>query len=531
MKHIAMTLVGTVILLAAGLAHAAEKPNVLFIAVDDLNDWIEPLGGNAQTITPNLSRLAKQGMTFTNAHCASPACHSSRLAVMTGFAPARTGVMANVFNGTPGPSWRKNKLFADVVTLSQHFRNNGYEAVGGGKIYHALQPDWFRGSENDPDTWDSYYPDANKPIPDWVRPPKSEMDRQAKAFFGKRPLGRRIYLGWTPLDVEDSATSDQKVVDWAVGEFKKDRDKPFFVACGLFRPHIPWEVPRKYFDMHPLDKIKALKIKEDDLRDTHDHRRRKWHQWILQNDQWPAAIRGYLASITYADHQIGRLLDGLKASGKMDNTIIVLWTDHGMHIGEKENWEKFTLWEESTRVPLFVVAPGVTKAGSRCDRPTSLLDLYPTLAELTNSKAPDHLDGISLVPWLKDPTLAREKPATCSYLGNHTIRTDHWRYIAYRSGVEELYDHRSDSDEFTNLAYDPTHAKQRDAMRALLTKETGFKTPTGNEAPKGYAVKDGRLIKNDYLLIGPIVKEAKAQHAAGKTITATPYPSKKKKAK
>jgi arylsulfatase A-like enzyme len=513
---------GCVLAMLAGPSMAtAEKPNVLFIAVDDMNDWVEPLGGNTQTITPNLTKLAQLGMAFTNAHCASPACHSSRVAIMTGVSPARTGIQANVFNKKVGPSWRKNKLLKDVVTLSQHFRNNGYEAVGGGKIYHSLQ--WWAGSENDPNTWDVYFPKAHKPIPTWVRPPKAEFDRQGKAFFGRRPLGKLLF-GWTPLDVTDPETSDHQVVDWAVGQMKKKRDKPFFIACGLFRPHIPWEVPRKYFDMHPVNKIKPLKIQTDDLRDAWDHRRRHWHQWVLQNKQWPAAIQGYLASITYADHQVGRLLAGLKASGQMDNTVIVLWTDHGMHIGEKENWEKFTLWEESTRVPLFIVAPGTAKPGSRCSRPASLLDVYPTLAELAGTKAPDHLDGMSLVPWLKNPNRSRKRPATCSYRGDHTIRTDHWRYIAYRSGVEELYDHRSDPDEFTNLAYHPDHAAKRTEMRALLTKQTGFKTPNGDAAPNGYTVKNGHLLKQDFKPLGNVVKQATAQHKAGQPITATPNP-------
>ena len=209
-------------------APSAERPNILFIAVDDMNDWVEPLGGNTQTITPNLTKLAQLGMTFTNAHCASPACHPSRIAIMTGVSPARTGIQNNVFNKKVGPSWRKNDLLKDVVTLSQHFRNNGYEATGGGKIFHSLQ--WRPISENDPDTWDAYFPEAHKPIPTWVRPSKAEMQRQKRAFFGRRPLGE-VLFGWTPLDVTDTETSDHQVVDWAISEMKKARDKPFFIAC------------------------------------------------------------------------------------------------------------------------------------------------------------------------------------------------------------------------------------------------------------------------------------------------------------
>jgi arylsulfatase A-like enzyme len=190
-----------------------------------------------------------------------------------------------------------------------------------------------------------------------LRPTKEQLLEQENMFFGKRPLGKAALFGWTRLSIKDSEMSDYKVVDWATGELNKKHEKPFFLAVGIFRPHIPWEVPQKYYDMYPLDEIKLPEIQEDDLVDTWDHGRRIWHQWVLQNKQWKQAIQGYLASISFADAQIGRLVDTLDKSVYRDNTIVVLWSDHGMNIGEKENWEKFTVWEQSCRVPMFWIVP------------------------------------------------------------------------------------------------------------------------------------------------------------------------------
>ncbi len=492
----------------------ARRPNVLFIAIDDMNDWIEPLGGHPQAITPNLTRLAALGTTFTNAHTAASACHPSRVAVMTGVRPARTGITTNVFNRTPGPSWRSHPALKNAVTLSQHFRDHGYRAVGGGKIYHSLQ--WWAGSENDPATWDDYFPEAHGPIPEWVRPPREEIERQQKAFVGRRPLGG-VLFGWTPLDVEDEATSDHKVVDWAISELEKRHDSPFFIACGLFRPHIPWEVPRKYFDMYPLETLQLPENTDDDLADAWDHGRRSWHQWVLQNRQWREAVRGYLASITYVDAQIGRLLDAVKRTGHADDTIIVLWSDHGMHIGEKENWEKFTVWEESTRIPLIVVAPGVGRAGSRSSRPVTSLDIFPTLVGLTGTKAPENqLDGESLVPLLEDPRARREQPAITAYRANHSVRSDRWRYIfnSRSEGLEELYDHETDPHERTNLAYDPEHRKVLDGHRAQLRRWTPIEPPGGVPiVPPGYELIDSRRIrKKDFVELGGLVEKAIEEH-------------------
>ena len=506
------------LILCLTLHPALGKLNVLFIAIDDMNDWIEPLGGHPQAITPNLNRLAKMGVTFRNAHTASPACHSSRVAMMTGVRPSTSGITANVFQGI-GPNWRKNPKLTKVVTLSQHFRNNGYTAVGGGKIYHSLQ--WWNGSENDPDTWDSYFPEAHKPIPFQVRPPVKAVQEHEESCFGRRPLGKHLF-GWLPVAEDDQAMSDYKVVDWALSEMKKKREKPFFIAAGIFRPHIPWEVPAQYFDLYPLDKVKLPPHKKNDLLDAWNHGRRSWHQWVVQNGQWKEAVRGYLASITFADAMVGRLLDGLAESGLEKNTIIVLWSDHGMHIGEKENWEKFTCWEESTRIPFFVVAPGVTKGGGVCDRPVSTLDVYPTLSELTGLALPVQLEGESLLALLKNPKSGKRiQPAISSYRRIHGVRTDHWRYVFDPgSKLEELYDHRKDQGEHDNLAYDPAHHKELERHRSLLRKYTPTLPPKGKvEPPKSFErLPDRRIRRKNFLPMIQAVAEAKRAHQEGKPI-------------
>ncbi|HEU5116287.1 MAG TPA: sulfatase [Isosphaeraceae bacterium] len=471
------SLVLATVMLAGTSASEPARPNVLFIAVDDLNDWIGPLGGNAQTVTPNYDRLARLGMTFTNAHCAAPACHPSRLSVMTGVHPARSRILANIFQ-RKGPTWREGPdsgrgVLKEAVTLSQHFRNHGYRAVGGGKIYHALQ--WNHDSLNDPETWDDYFPDALDPIPHWVRP--NLVDDSKTDLTPGRPLGGsadRQYFGAAPLEVADEKTSDSQVVDWAISELKAEHDRPFFLAVGLFRPHIPWEVPQEHFDRFPIDQVRVPEVQENDLNDAFDHGRRSWHAWVQENHLWDDLTRGYLASIHFNDHQIGRLLDALEASGHADDTILVMWADHGMHIGEKENWEKFTLWEESTRVPLFLVAPGVTGPGSRCSSPVSLIDIYPTLSALCGLPIPDQCDGESLVPLLQDPEKERSAPVVTSYqfhqtddrgkVVGHAVRSKDWRYIRYDNGFEELYDHRNDPDEWTNVASDPKFSKVKQAL-------------------------------------------------------------------
>ena len=475
---------------------AKEKPNVLFIAIDDLNDWISPLDHHPSILTPNLERLAERSMTFTRANCAAPACHPSRVAVMTGVHPVRSGIYRNLFNAH-GPRWRdESPLLADAVVLSRHFMNHGYRAAGGGKIFHTLQ--WSAGdSQNDPEAWDDYRGDPLDPISsDWPRP---VITPDPKAGLGPgRPLGGAHYFGAAPLEVPDEQTGDHRVTDWAIEQMSRPPERPVFLAVGLFRPHIPWEVPSKWFDLFDGEKVRLPEHRADDLEDAFDHGRTSWHRWVVENKQWRSFVRGYLASVAYVDAQVGRLLDALDASLMKDNTIVVLWSDHGFHLGEKANWEKFGLWDQTTRVPLFISVPELP-GGRRCAKPVSLVDLYPTLCDLAGLPIPTQCTGHSMVPQLRDPLAPVERPAVVSYVflrndnpqrhPSHAVVGERYRYIRYHDGFEELYDLQDDPHEFANRVQDEALAEVKARLIGHLPSEAAPdrvvpKTSRWNGRPK-----------------------------------------------
>jgi len=273
---------------------------------------------------------------------------------------------------------------------------------------------------------------------------------------------------------------------------RKTHDRPLFLAIGLHKPHLPWNVPRKYYDMHPLDAIEIPPHRDDDLKDLPPAavamaRPNGDHRAILESGRWKEAIQGYLAAISYSDAMVGRLLDALDKSAYRDNTIIVLWGDHGWHLGEKQHWRKFALWEEATRAPLIWVAPGVTTPDTVCDRTVSFMSIYPTLTELCGIPTPAHVEGESLLPLLKDPQAPWEKPALTTYrFRNHTVRDAGWRYIRYANGDEELYDEAADPYEWTNLAADPRAAARKAEMAKALPKEDH---PDIGPRPGGAAAK------------------------------------------
>lgn len=499
MESLKLVLGGTLCLGALGVANAKEtKPNVIFIAVDDMNDWVGPLGGIKGIKTPNLDRLASMGVTFTNAHCAAPASAPSRLSVMTGVHPTRSNIMHNILYD--GAEWRNNDVMKDVVTIEQFFRANGYETLAGGKIYHTLAPPWLTINQGEPESWDYWWPSAY--VPATYQIPASEKVRNPEGLKGKRPIK---FFTWGPIDCKDTKMPDYQLVDWVRHELSIKREKPLFMAAGFVKPHIPWEVPRKYFDMYPLDSIPELEIEADDLADTFDHGRRSWHKFVMQNNSWKEIIQAYMACISFTDAQLGRLLDVIEASPYKDNTIIVLWSDHGMHIGEKENWEKFTLWEESTRVPMIFCVPGMIKAGTINTTAVSLIDIFPTLAELIGEPAPQNCDGYSMVPLLKGQK-GNHPAAVTGYTfqapargHGYAVRTDRYRYIYYpEADFEELYDHETDPNEFVNIAYKKAMKKIVVEHRAIL-KERVFNLEWTNKLPEGYTVsKDGFIHKNGF---------------------------------
>ncbi len=486
---------------ACAQEQAPDKPNVLFISIDDLNDWIEPLGGLDIAITPNFARLANRSMTFTNAHCASPACAPSRLAIMTGVHPARSDVMKN--KGGDGPFWRQIPVLKNIATMEQFFDRQGYKTMAGGKIYHTLAPPRTVINQAEPENWDFWFPSAHVPIPFQVRAPD-------EVIFPEDMIGEAPdYFTWGPISHGDEKMADYHIVEWANYELKENHERPWFMAVGITRPHDPWEVPQKYFDMYPLEDIPDLEVQENDLLDAYDHGRRQLHKFILQNDQEKKVIQAYLACITFVDAMLGRLLDGLENSAYADNTILVVWSDHGMHMGEKENWEKFTLWERSTKVPLFISLPDGASDGRTSDLPVSLLDLYPTLAALVADSVPEHCDGTDLAPLLRGQAFDRD-PVVMGYQfrqdNAYAVRSQRYRYIYYPTiGLEELYDHQTDPHEWQNLAYRPEQAAVISQHRETLQKRVPSLTWRA-APPEGFDINDdGTLTDSDFVEMKDIV--------------------------
>lgn len=419
-----------------------ERPNVLMIAVDDLNHWVGYLGRNRQTITPNIDRLAANGLSFTRSYCAAPSCNPSRAALMSGLRPGQSGVYGN------NDDWRR--VLDEKLALTTTFRNAGYYVAGAGKIYHEAY--------RRPGEWDDYLEkSAKEPSPP-----------------GDKGVGG---IRFGAVDANDEDLREWNIVQYGIDQLEREHDKPFFLAIGLHKPHMPWFVPRKYFDMHPLDQIELPPTQADDLADIPPAgvkmaKAMGDHEKMLKSGRSKEAVQAYLASVSYADAMIGRLLDALEKSPYRDNTIVVLWGDHGWHLGEKEHWRKFALWEEATRAPLIWVVPGVTKPGSVSERTVDFMTIYPTLTDLAGIKTPSHIEGKSIRPLLVDPKAEWSEPAVMTQeFGNHAVRTEGWRYIRYVNGDEELYDESADPYEWKNLAGDPAFANQKADLAAHLPKD------------------------------------------------------------
>jgi arylsulfatase A-like enzyme len=451
----------TCLLILAPADAAERKPNVLFIAVDDLNDWIGCLGGHPLTKTPHLDRFAASGVLFRNANCAAPSCNPSRAAVFTGLPPHRSGLYQNM--------QKLRDVMPDQELLPRYFSRQGYWSAGSGKLLHYVI---------DPQSWDDYYPDKSKdnPFPPTFDPPGRPISLPRGGPWQYQETD------WAALDMSDEKFGgDWRVTEWIGNQLQQPRDKPFFLACGIYRPHEPWFVPAKYFEPFPLESIRpGPGFKENDLADVPAEGKRiarnRYFPHILQHKQWERGIQAYLASIHYADAMVGRVLDALEKSPHRDNTIVVLWSDHGWHLGEKEHWQKFTPWRLSGRVPLMIRVPegtpglpAGTRPGGVCDRPVSLADLFRTLTDLCGLPSKPDTGDRSLVPLLRDP--AADWPhAAITHLDhpqNYAISTAGWRYIHYRDGGEELYDLAADPYEWTNLAAKPEHAAKLAEMRKL----------------------------------------------------------------
>ncbi len=442
----------------------SKKPNVLFIAVDDLNDWIGCLGGHPQARTPNIDALAACGVNFAKAYCASPVCNPSRSALMSGLRSSTSGVYNNGID-------RRTTICNDVLPLNSHFQKNGYFIAGAGKIYHG-DGDQFG-------AWDDYAK-AGKQSGDFP-PGKGENDGVGGIRFA-------------PIDETDEETHDYATVTYCIDQLNKKHDKPLFLACGLHKPHMAWNVPRKYYDMFPLASIQLPVVLESDLQDIPQAginmaKPDGDHAEMLKSGRWKEAVRGYLAAGAYCDAMVGRLMEAFDKSPNRENTIIVFWGDHGWHLGEKQHWRKFTLWEEATRAPLFYCVPGVTKPNSVSQRTVDFMNIYPTLCELCGLERPKHVEGESVVSLLKNPSATWDHAALTTHgYKNHGVRTEKWRYIQYHDGSEELYDEVNDPMEWKNLANDPKFTSVKAELAKWLPK-TNVPTPANKNASKDKNLK------------------------------------------
>lgn len=453
-------------------ANGDERPNVLFIAIDDLNDWVGCLGGHPQVQTPHIDALANRGTLFTNAHCQAPLCNPSRTSVLTGLRPTTTGVYALQ------PWFRAVEKFKDHVTLPQSFKQHGYRTLTAGKVYHGGYPP----KEERKAEYDEWGPRGGP----GVRPEQKLVTT---------PGGNHPLVDWGYFPHKDEDKGDWIVASWAVEQLNRKPEEPFFLSVGFFLPHVPCYATQKWFDLYPEEELILPTVPFNDRDDVPDF---AWYlhwdlpevrlSWLIENNQWAPLVRAYLATVSFVDSQVGRVLDALEENGLAENTVIVLWSDHGWHLGEKAITGKNTLWHESTRVPLIFAGPGVAE-GAVCAQPAELLDMYPTLLELCGLPENPDLDGLSLVPQLTDASTVRERPAITTHNpGNHSVVTDRWRYIRYADGSDELYDFQSDPSEWTNLTDDPKYQGIKSKLAQWL--------PT-RDAPPAPESKSRLLIRKD----------------------------------
>ena len=448
------------------LSKTTARPNVLLIAVDDLNDWVGCMGGHPQVQTPNIDRLAERGVLFSNAHCQSPVCNPSRASLMTGLYPETTGI----YFLNP-PVW-KSPVVDEEEIMPRRFEREGYHVAAAGKLFHS------KGNVR-------YFANYAGNFGGFGPFPKQKLS----PFVGPK------LWDWGAFPERDEQMPDHKIASWAGKQLEREFDTPFFLGVGFMTPHVPQYAPKKWMDLYPLDTLRLPEVIENDLADVPQygiHLTRLEHiaptqEWVVENDQWKPLVQTYLACVSFMDAQVGRVLDALDNSPYADNTIVVLFSDHGFHLGEKERWAKRSIWQDGEGIPLIIAGPGIA-GGQICDQPVQLLDIYPTLLDLTGLKADPMHEGHSLKPLLENPKADWPQMARSSFgPGNVAIISKSFRYIRYNDGSEELYDRNKDPHEWTNLIDQPKMASEIKKHRAFLptTYHPIFKgNSTGHKAFK-----------------------------------------------
>ena len=439
-----------------------DKPNVLFISIDDLNDWLGCMDGHPNAKTPHMDELASQGVLFTNAYCQAPLCGPSRASLMMGLRPSTTGIYGMIDDNEIKNA---NEATRDIIFLPEYFKNHGYHTMGIGKLFHHHAPDGLF------DESGGRYPGFG-PVPD-----------QRFVWDGYGTADRNNYgrtsTDWGAYPEADSLMPDFQSANWVIERLHRTYDKPFFLGVGFLRPHVPWYVPKKWFDMHPLEELEAMTpYNENDLDDVpeialqiNDLPMMPSTKWAIEHKEWDDIIQAYLACVSFVDHQVGRVLLALKESEYADNTVIVLWSDHGYRLGEKGTFAKHCLWEEGTIAPMMFAAPNLPK-GKVVNEPVELLSIYPTLLELCGLPAYQRNEGKSLVPIFSNENNSSNNVAITTFgMKNHGLRASTFRYIQYEDGTEELYDHEKDPNEWYNVADEKEYNKVKLQLRNQLPEK------------------------------------------------------------
>ena len=429
-----------------------ERPNVLLIAVDDLNDWVGCLGGHPQAQTPHIDRLAANGMLFTNAHCQSPVCNPSRASMMTSLYPSTTGIYFLEPDIKDSPVARRNTL------MPQRYLDEGYHVSGAGKLFH-----------NGAGINERYVPNYGGQFGGFGPMPEEKIS----------PYPGHPLWDWGVYPASDDLMPDYKVAQWGMDRLAEHHDSALWLGVGFYRPHVPQFAPQKWFDLYPMESLQLPASKENDLDDIPDYgvnitRMKHVHppwEWVIENDQWKPLVQSYLACVSFVDEQVGKVFSALENSEYADNTFVVFYSDHGFHQGEKERFAKRSLWEDGARIPMIIIGPGIP-AGVRCNKPVQLLDIYPTLLELTGLEADSLHQGRSMVPLLKNAEANWPHYARTSFgPGNYAIISDGYRYIQYNDGSDEFYDHSKDPHEWYNVVGEPVYEKLIHEHRGQIPSE------------------------------------------------------------
>ena len=428
-------------------ANEKSQPNVLLICVDDLNDWVSFLDGHPQSKTPHMKKLAEKGVNFSDAHCTSPGCSPSRNAFFFGVEPHNSGLYPfyDIVEIEPGN-------IDHYTPMPLLFRQNGYFTVGLNKVYHNPDNEYKQKEQ-----WDIYKSmgdsNMNLLLDQGYVPEKAKNSKNPARSKAKRLIA-------CPADNPKEDFRDYKIADYAANFLSKNHKKPFFLAVGFILPHTPLIAPKENFDRFS-DAIIEPPFKYDDLQDIpiagQSNAQIYVEKPMREHDAWEQMRRAYLSCVSFTDDNVGIVMDALNQSAYVDNTIVVLWSDHGFHLGEKRSFSKFSLWNEATRVPFIIYDPRNETGNQQiCEEPVGLINVYKTLCDLTGLEAPDHVDGISLKPWVYQPKTPKKSPAMTTWgRGNYTLKTKKWRYTRYFDGTEELYNQSNDSNEWNNLASNP----------------------------------------------------------------------------